>query len=46
MIMNTQELKAITGGALSWKFAVGVLGGAITFLIGVLDGIFRPLACK
>ena len=46
MILNNQELQNIHGGAVSWKFAAGVLGGLTSFLIGVLDGLFRPLACK
>ena len=46
MILDCSELFQIQGGALSWKFVAGVLGGVATFLIGVLDGLFRPLACK
>lgn len=46
MILTNVELSNIKGGALTWKFLASVLGGAATFLIGVLDGLFRPLACK
>ena len=46
MKKKKKELAFVTGGAISWKFVAGVLGGTITFLIGVLDGIFRPLGCK
>ena len=46
MLMTDKELSFVSGGAFSWKFVAGVLGGSITFLIGVLDGIFRPLSCK
>jgi len=33
----------VKGG--SWLGVAGVIAGVITFLIGVVDGIFRPLSC-
>lgn len=46
MIMNANELKGITGGRSAWVMLSAVAGGVLTFLFGMLDGIFRPLACN
>lgn len=41
--INEKELKQINGGGVGVFF----IGGAIiVFLIGVIDGIVRPLACR
>ena len=37
MILKLEELKEINGGGMS---------GLGAFLIGILDGIMRPLACN
>lgn len=43
--MNDDELKQISGGGFS--LGIGILIGAgIVFLIGVIDGIVRPLKCN
>lgn len=45
MKMNELELKNIKGGGFS--FGTGLLiGGFLTFLIGIIDGYIRPLACR
>ncbi len=41
--LENNELKKIEGGGFGWAIA---LGGALTFLIGVVDGYIRPLACN
>ena len=43
--INKQELKNITGGAFRIGIGIGIAAG-ITFLIGVIDGYVRPLACR
>lgn len=43
-ILTKNELLKITGGD---SFSMGALiGGVITFIIGALDGFFRPLKCR
>lgn len=42
--LNNEELKNINGGI---SFGIlALLGGAITFIIGILDGLTRPLKCR
>lgn len=42
-LLKDTELKQINGGGVgTWLF----IGGAIVFLIGVIDGYVRPLACN
>lgn len=41
--LNTNELKEINGGGIGTLF---LIGGGIVFLIGVIDGYVRPLACN
>lgn len=44
--LNEKELKETCGGGFLTKSVVyGILAGA-AFLIGVIDGYFRPLACN
>lgn len=44
MILKLEELKEIKGGGMSLGLIASLVGlGA--FLIGILDGIMRPLAC-
>lgn len=45
MKLNDQELQQITGGAA--RIGLGLLiASGITFLIGLVDGYIRPLACR
>jgi lactobin A/cerein 7B family class IIb bacteriocin len=44
-IISDKELKIINGGAISFGTAL-IIGGIVTFLIGVLDGFVRPLRCR
>jgi len=43
--ISDNELKCIDGGGISFGAIVGIATG-ITFLIGVIDGIVRPLKCN
>ena len=43
--LNNVELKEISGGGVNFGIAVGIAAG-ITFLIGLIDGIVRPLKCN
>ncbi len=43
--LKTNEMKQITGGGLSFGAIIGI-GSFITFLIGIVDGYIRPLACR
>lgn len=42
--LNNQELEGIKGGIGFWAVA-GIISAAI-FIVGVLDGIARPLKCN
>jgi len=42
--INEKEYKNIDGGITVWG-GIGI-GAAIVFLIGVIDGIVRPLKCN
>ncbi len=43
--INKQELASINGGGLTIWGVIGIAAG-ITFLIGLIDGIVRPLSCN
>ena len=42
--VEQESLKNIEGGISIWG-AVGI-GAAVVFIIGVVDGFFRPLKCN
>jgi len=45
--LSNVELTKIEGGG--FKFSIGtgiIIGGAISFLIGVANGLLRPLGCS
>ena len=42
--ISNQELKTIKGGAGVGTYIL--IGGLIVFIIGVIDGYVRPLACR
>ena len=48
MVLNNYELQKIIGGASTSKIAsISIVIGIIaTFIIGVIDGFKRPLACN
>ena len=43
--MSDKELMTIDGGGFNIGVATGIVAG-VAFLIGVLDGIIRPLKCR
>lgn len=43
--INKAEKFLVSGGAVNWGI-VSIIGGAITFIIGLFDGIYNPTACK
>ena len=42
-LLSSNNLANIYGGKAAWWFAIG---GVITFLLGVFDGIINPNKCK
>ena len=43
--LNDKELMTVEGGAIKIGAIVGIAAG-ITFVIGLIDGLFRPLKCN
>lgn len=43
--LTDEELKNINGGGINIGFLMGI-GAVVTFLIGVVDGLIRPLKCN
>ena len=43
--LSDKELMNIEGGAIRAGLVIGIAAG-VTFLIGLIDGIFRPLKCN
>lgn len=43
--LNDKELMNVNGGGINIGLVVGIAAG-ITFLIGIIDGIIRPLKCN
>ena len=43
--LNNEEMLNIKGGAFGYKLA-SIIGGAIIFVIGVIDGFMNPKKCN
>lgn len=43
--LSDNELKNITGGAISWKL-LAAIPLAVSFIAGIIDGYLRPLKCN
>ena len=43
--LTDKELMSVEGGAIRLGVAFGIAAG-VTFIIGVIDGLFRPLKCN
>ncbi|MBE6139652.1 MAG: class IIb bacteriocin, lactobin A/cerein 7B family [Firmicutes bacterium] len=43
--LNDKELMDVNGGGVSIGAIVGIAAG-ITFIVGLIDGLFRPLKCN
>lgn len=47
MVLENDELESIIGGASSKKIGIGIIIAALgSFIIGIVDGFLRPLACN
>lgn len=44
--LNNEEMMNVSGGGLSVSAMFGIIGGAIVFLIGFVDGIIHPKKCS
>jgi len=45
IILTKEELLKVEGGAIKWGI-LGLVGAGISFFIGLIDGIVRPLSCN
>ena len=43
--LNDEELMRVLGGGINLG-VVALISGALTFIIGIFDGIVRPLKCN
>ena len=43
--LTDNEMKTIDGGGFNVGLWIGI-GAGISFLIGIIDGLVRPLKCK
>lgn len=43
--LNNEEMLEVKGGAFN-KMLAAIIGGAIVFLIGVVDGFINPRKCN
>lgn len=43
--LTTEEMKKIDGGGINIGLWIGI-GAGVSFLIGLIDGIIRPLKCN
>ena len=43
--ISNNELKSIKAGAIHWGI-VAIIGGIITFVVGVIDGFTNPSKCR
>jgi len=44
--LNNEELLEVTGGGITSKLLWGIVGSALVFIIGVIDGIVSPKKCN
>ncbi|MBR3362799.1 MAG: class IIb bacteriocin, lactobin A/cerein 7B family [Bacilli bacterium] len=45
MYLTKKELLEINGGAVNWT-VVSIIGTAITFIAGIIDGYLNPIKCN
>lgn len=43
--LTNEELKDVTGGGFHIGILAGIMAG-VSFIIGVIDGLVRPLKCN
>lgn len=47
MVLKNNELITVVGGASSKKIGIGIIFAALgSFIVGIIDGFLRPLACN
>lgn len=47
MVLEKNELLDVIGGASSKRIGLGIIFAAIgSFIVGIIDGFLRPLACN
>lgn len=46
MKLNNEEMVKVVGGAISTKLFWGIVGSAIIFFAGLVDGIINPKKCN
>lgn len=47
MVLEENELLEVIGGKTANKIGIGVLLAALgSFIVGIIDGFLRPLACN
>lgn len=46
MKLNNEEMIKVVGGAISGKLFWGIVGSAIIFLAGLVEGIVNPKKCN
>lgn len=47
MVLENNELVTVIGGATSKKIGIGIILAALgSFIVGIIDGFLRPLACN
>lgn len=44
--LNNEELLRVSGGGITSKLLWGIVGSALVFIIGVIDGIVSPKKCN
>ena len=45
MDISKNELKNVKAGAIHWG-VVALVGGIVSFVVGILDGITNPYKCR
>lgn len=43
--LTNEELKCVNGGGFHIGIGLGIIAG-VTFIIGVIDGLIRPMKCN
>lgn len=46
MQLSNEEMIKIEGGGIKFTIAGAIIGGIITFVIGLVDGLIHPKSCS
>lgn len=46
MKINNEEMIKVIGGGVSSKLIWGIVGSAIVFVVGLIDGLVNPKKCN